>query len=244
VIELSNSEAKTLCKRVFCALNYPSGFAIEIADAMVWSAAAELIHLSDFTQSLSEWVYIPELAKTKQSYNPVTADYTIVKYNSDPVALIELIDHLASSAIHRSKAVAIVQFSHAQYAAVLLPLLVAGSRIGLSYELNSGSFRVIAEVGALFISIEMKNLRRFLLQNRFQMTCYSPLDQSVSQQGSHRNDLQCQLSAEEVRSIGSRRIQIDQESYQALKRNAAASFVPASDLSRMSGAGAPTDDSD
>ena len=236
VIELSNSESRTLCKRVFSALQYPAGSDTEIADSFVWLAAMGLVPLSYLAESLSVLHYSP----TGQIDDPsVTAD-ELLSNQHNLLSLIDTIDTLTAQTVQeRQPGTATIAASN--FAMLLLPLIVTRSRVNLVYQLDLLSSPVLATNGSLWSREELSGFNCDSSSKSGTLVCAlndSNAEGSVLDQG----DFAFHLDQSQIETMSSRRITIDLDSYAILKQKAAESFVPNSEYSRTSGAGADTSD--
>ena len=236
VIELSNSESRTLCKRVFSALQYPAGSDTEIADSFVWLAAMELVPLSYLAESLSVLHYSP----IGQIDDPsVTAD-ELLSNQHNLLSLIDTIDTLTAQTVQeRQPGTATIAAS--SFAMLLLPLIVMRSRVNLIYQLDLLSSPVLARNGSLWSREHISGLRSCSNPRTGTLVC-ALNDGNAEQLDLRQNEMDFHMNRSEIDTTSSGRVTIDLDSYAILKQKAAESFVPNSEYSRTSGAGANTSD--
>ncbi len=223
-VQLSNSECCTLTRRVLSALGFSPGADIEIGNALVWLAATDIFPLKYLADLL------PELQR-----EPATESLNIL-------SLIETLDRLAAVAGSLDKACT-ARVKNSKVIALLLPLALARSKLNLCFLLQLPKSRIIIENGEIWSAEETFWTRDWQDSKEVLVVCVSnqmSLDVSLFD----KTGLNWHFSQSKLQSLSSRRINIDFESLQILKRKAAESFVPNSDLSRGSGAGAEVDDND
>ena len=236
MIELSNSESRTLCKRVFSALQYPAGSDTEIADSFVWLAAMGLVPLSYLAESLSVLHYSP----IGQIDDPsVTAD-ELLSNQHNLLSLIDTIDTLTAQTVQEHQpGTATIETS--SFAMLLLPLIVARSQANLIYQLDLRSFCVLARNGSLWSSEELSRLHNSSNPRTGTLVCVLN-DGNVEQFELGQDEMNFHMDRSEIETTSSGRVTLDLDSYATLKQKAAESFVPNSEYSRTSGAGANTSD--
>ena len=223
-VQLSNSECCTLTRRVLSALGIPPGADIEIGNALVWLAATDTVPLKFLVDLL------PELQR-----EPETQCLNIL-------SLIETLDRLAAFAGSLDKASS-ARVKKSKAIALLLPLALARSNLNLCFRLQLPKSRIIIENGEIWSAEKTLWIRNWHHSNEVLVVCVS--NQLASDLSLfNKTGLNWHFSQSKLQSLSSRRINIDFESLQILKRKAAESFVPNSDLSRRSGAGAEVDDND
>ncbi len=223
-VQLSNSECCTLTRRVLSALGMPPGADIEIGNALVWLAATDTVPLKFMADLLPEWQHESE-----------TESFNILN-------LIETLDRLAAVAGSFDKACsARVKSSNA--IALLLPLALSRSKLSLCFRLQLPESRIIIVNGEIWTSEETFWTRDWQNSKEVLVVCVSD-QMSFNLSMFDKTGLNRHFSQTKLRNFSSRRINIDSETLQILKRKAAESFVPNSDLSRRSGAGAEVDDND
>lgn len=223
-VQLSNSECCTLTRRVLSALGIPPGADIEIGSALVWLAATDTVPLKLLADLL------PELQHESETHS----------FNA--LSLTETLDRLAAVAGSFNQACT-ARVNGSKVVALLLPLALARSKLDLCFRLQMPKSWIIIENGEIWTSEETFWTRDWQDSKEVLVVC-------VSKKLSHdlslfdKTGLDWHFSHSKLQSLSSRRINIDFESLQKLKTKAAESFVPNSDLSRRSGAGAEVDDND
>ena len=223
-VQLSNSECCTLTRRVLSALGMPSGVDIEIGNALVWLAATDTVSLKFLADLLPDIQHESET----ESFNILS--------------LIETLDRLAAVAGSFDRACT-AKVKSSKVVALLLPLALSRSQLGLCFRLQLPKSRIIIENGEIWAGEEMFWTRDWQDSKEVLVLCVSnklSFDLSLFD----KSGLNWHFSQSKLQNLSSRRINIDAESLQNLKRKAAESFVPNSDLSRRSGAGAEVDDND
>ncbi len=223
-VQLSNSECCTLTRRVLSALGIPPGADIEIGNALVWLAATDTVPLR-FLANL-----LPELQR-----EPETESLKIL-------SLIETLDRLAAGAGSLAKACT-ARVKNSKEIALLLPLVLARSNLDLCFLLQLPKSRIVIENGEIWTAEELFWTRNWQDSREVLVVCV-PNQLSIDLSLFDKTGLNWHFSQSKLQSLSSRRINIDSESLQTLKKKAAESFVPNSDLSRRSGAGAEVDDND
>lgn len=223
-VQLSNSECCTLTRRVLSALGIPPGADIEIGNALVWLAATGTVPLNFLADLL------PELQR-----EPETQSLNIL-------SLIETLDRLAAVAGSLDKACT-ARVKNSKVIALLLPFALARSKLNLCFRLQLPKSGIIIENGEIWAAEESFWTRDWQDSKEVLVVCVSnQLSSNLSL--FDKTGLNWHFSQTKLQSLSSQRINIDFESLQILKRKAAESFVPNSDLSRRSGAGAEVDDND
>ncbi len=223
-VQLSNSECCTLTRRVLSALGIPPGADIEIGNALVWLAATDTVPLKFLADLLPELQREPETESLNTLY------------------LIETLDRLAAVAGSLNKACT-ARVENSKAIALLLPLALARSNLNLCFRLQLPNSRIIIENGEIWTAEESFWTRDWQDSKEILVVCVSN-QLSVDLSFFDKTGLNWHFSQSKLQSLSSRRISIDLESIQILKKKAAESFVPNSDLSRRSGAGAEVDDND
>ncbi len=238
MVRLSISESITLCRRVFSALPFPPGSGIELANAVVWLAAARAVPLRYFAELL------PHLQSASSEPFSLEVSAAVRSYRiEDPTLLhlLEVIDCLTSSAIRfQGRYIAVIAGCY--YSSLLLPLALSRSQLGVSFKLDISALSIVIESGELWAN--MDPMAEEIWQKPEECTITGVSGGSESDRASFdRGGLSHHFSQEDLRTRSSQRIAIDKESYKLLKQKAAEAFVPNSDISRRSGAGAEVDDS-
>ncbi len=223
-VQLSNSECCTLTRRVLSALGIPPGADIEIGNALVWLAATDTVPLKFLADLLPELQREPETESLNTLY------------------LIETLDRLAAVAGSLNKACT-ARVENSKAIALLLPLALARSNLNLCIRLQLPNSRIIIDNGEIWTAEESFWTRDWQDSKEILVVCVSN-QLSVDLSFFDKTGLNWHFSQSKLQSLSSRRISIDLESLQILKKKAAESFVPNSDLSRRSGAGAEVDDND
>lgn len=223
-VQLSNSECCTLTRRVLSALGIPPGADIEIGSALVWLAATDTVPLKSLADLL------PELQQESETdrFNILT--------------LIETLDRLAAAAGSFDQACT-ARVNSSKVVTLLLPLALSRSKLGLCFRLQLPKSWIIIENGEIWTSEETFWTRDWQDSKEVLVVCVS---NQLSGELSlfDKTGLNWHFSQSKLQSLSARRINIDLESLKILKTKAAESFVPNSDLSRRSGAGAEVDDND
>jgi len=223
-VKLSNSECCTLTRRVLSALGIPPGADIEIGNALVWLAATDTVPLKFLADLL------PELQRETE-----TQCHNIL-------SLIETLDRLTAFAGSLDKASS-ARVKNSKAIALLLPLALARSKLNLCFRMQLPKSRIIIENGEIWTAEETLWTRDWQDSEEVLIVCVSN-QLSIDLTLFDKTGLNWHFNHSKLQSLSSRRINIDFESLQILKRKAAESFVPNSDLSRRSGAGAEVDDND
>ncbi len=240
VVQLSNSESKVLCKRVFSALNYPAGYDTEIADVFVWLASAEIVPLSELARRLHRLHFCRKLDSQSKLTSSASMDL-VISNEDDYCSLLDAIDTLVACTV-RLKQTCQLTLREPHFAVFLLPLIIARSRKAMRFDLRLPSFRALVEMGELRTSSELASANSGSDQETGFLNCV-PINQKTGQSTIDQSKFVHYFDKETICTISSRRIDVDTDSYRILKEKAAESFVPNSELSRRSGAGAEVDDS-
>ncbi len=241
MIQLSNSESRTLCKRVFTALDYPAGADSELADAIVWLAATGVYPLSRWAQWLSHLQLESEPADSDHSSSQFKSTLTITR-EFDLTSLLQASDALVGSCI-QNESESELKYSEPKFWHLLLPLILKRSQFKFIFQLTSPPLRCVVLNGELWSNYQLANLKDWQETECCKVRCRG-LHSDEVQSMFDRTGLEHHFSCESIRTLSSQRIEIDLRSFKVLKQKAAESFVPNSELSRSSGAGAEVDDSD
>lgn len=226
---------------MFTALGFPAGSDSEIADAIVWLAAMRIVPLSHLAEHLPSLRYGPDTDDKIRSLPCVEFEVT-VDQAIEHLLLIEIADALCACAIRHSCSTR-ATIRNMRNAALLLPIALRRSLENMRFEIKLSDFRAIVESGQIWTNFNLENADRLQLQSNGVVTC--------SSRGAIDGELDFKLSglklifpAEGQSESGPIRIETKKDILWTLKQKATESFVPNSELSRRSGAGAEVDDSE
>lgn len=240
VIELSNSESRTLCRRVFSALNYPAGADAELADSIVWLAAVEICPLLYWAEQLPQLEFEPAKGTRVITSQPLASGLNLA-CDANLMVLVQAVDTLVAKVI-QAESESELSYSNPKFARLLLPLILVRSQLNLAFQLNLAPFRCVVVKGELWSNAPLAALKAELETELCLVKCVH-LESTAGLSMFKQSELEHHLNCQSIRTISSQRIRIDARSFQLLKQKAAQSFVPNSELSRSSGAGAEVDDS-
>ena len=239
--QLSNSESRTLCRRVFSALGYPAGSDTEIADGVVWLAATGIQPLNHLAHHLARLQYCASPGEHDFSL-PDRSEFDIqVRESADYAALLVALDLLCAQAVRTNQTVS-ATIENMQQALILFPLALRRSGADTGFEIECSRFRAVLNEGQLWTSVGLRKLAAKAHEDAGVLRCI-PIASRKAQFELDRSGLEIQIDQNAENNPGRGRLDLDIETLQALKSKAAETFVPNSELSRKSGAGAEVDDS-
>ena len=237
MVELSNSESKILCQRVFKSLGFPPGMDTELSHALVWLASAEVVPLKTFAQRLNTLEYASNATSSSKCVKPHQFELNI-DGDGEYQAIVEFMEMLCTVAV-RSKAPIKAEISGISNGMILLPLTLQKALTDVQVDIQMEKTHFCIVDGILRMNQDLE-------QSRLQpdQTSASVQVSAVSTSSGEMSELSNCYSKQFVQELGLRRIAIDYQSLHVLKAKGAESFVPSSELSRRSGAGAEVDDND
>ncbi len=241
MIHLSNSETCTLCKRVFSAMGFPAGSDVELANAVAWLAAIRIVPLSELAESMPPLQEFMEIANEDRMMGPTRVRAPNLEY-VNPLTLMEGFDRLTAYTVkHQCSDTATMLNS--RYTELLVPLALARTHLPVRFEISLTKLKFAVQDGEIWISSDMESTKRWQESKNVKVSC-APHSSSSVQHSFARKRRGQHLTRSKLEALSSRRVEIDEQSFRILKQKAAESFVPNSELSRRSGAGAEVDDSD
>lgn len=225
---------------MFTALGFPAGSDTEIADAIVWLASMGIVSLSQLAESLPSLRYS---ADTDDSSHWLScAEFEITMNPSiEHLLLTEVADALCASATRRNRP-SRATIRNMQNAALLLPIALQRSLDRVRFEIVLSEIQIIIQNGQLWSNCDLENACDIQAKNFGVVICTGSGEMGGKSDFDY-SGLDFKFRTEKTSEFGSNRIEIDEGSYWTLKQKAAESFVPNSELSRRSGAGAEVDDS-
>ena len=225
---------------MFTALGFPAGSDTEIANAIVWLASMGIVPLSQLAENLPSLRYSTETDISFLWLSSAEFEITI-NPSIEHLLLTEVADILGACAVHQRRPIQ-ATIRNMRNAALLLPITLQRSLDNVRFEIVLSDFRTIVENGQLWSNNDLENARDIQLMKIGVVTCSGSGELSGKSDVEY-SGLDLKFRTEEKSEFGSNRIEIDEGSYCTLKQKAAESFVPNSELSRRSGAGAEVDDS-
>ncbi len=241
MVWLSHSESVTLCRRVFTALDYPAGADFELAKVIVWLAATRILPLRYFANSLPCLYY--QATAVDSTPPPNFAAHHSVEITIDNlVCLIETIDLLTAYVIQRKER-GRVNVSASNYLATLIPLALARADLGVTFRMIVADNCMVIAKQQIWADFNLRQVDFWRQQKNGVIDCAVTCSQAIPS-AFNRVDLNEYYNPLVLQSVSSQRIAIDADSLHRLKNKASESFVPNSELSRRSGAGAEVDDND
>lgn len=241
MVQLSISESRTLCKRVIAALGFPAGSDAEIADAIVWLATMRIVPLSCLADQLPSLHYKTRTADCIRRMSSVEFEVN-VDPSIEHLLLTEVADLLCASAMRQGRP-SRATIRNMRNAALLLPVALQRSLESVRFEITLSEFRSVIENGQLWLNCDLEATGQLQFQGSGAVIC-SHSRAPGRELPARQSDLMLKFRTGNEIDAGSNRIEVNQRDYLILKQKAAESFVPNSELSRRSGAGAEVDDSE
>ena len=225
---------------MFTALGFPAGSDTEIANAIVWLASMGIVPLSQLAENLPSLRYSTDTDKSFRWFSSAEFEITI-NPSIEHLLLTEVADILGASVARQRRPIQ-ATIRNMRNAALLLPITLQRSLDNVRFEIVLSDFRTIVENGQLWSNYDLENARDIQLIEFGVVTCSGSGEMS-GKSDVESSGLDLKFRTGEKSEFGSNRIEVDEGSFLTLKQKAVESFVPNSELSRRSGAGAEVDDS-
>ena len=225
---------------MFTALGFPAGSDTEIANAIVWLASMGIVPLSQLAENLPFLRYSTDTDKSFRWLSSAEFEIT-VNPSIEHLLLTEVADILGACAARQNRP-SRATTRNMRNAALLLPITLQRSLGNVRFEIVLSEFRTIVENGQLWSNYDLENACDIQLMKIGVVTC-SGSGELSGKSDVESSGLDLKFRTEEKSEFGSNRIEVDEGSFLTLKQKAVESFVPNSELSRRSGAGAEVDDS-
>lgn len=238
-MRLSSSEAKVLCRRVFCGLGLPAGSDSDLAENLVWLELQGISYLkvlvSDADQLLNQPFNSIQIHETSDSMYQIDLGSDI-----GYLTILETVDFLTAKASQLNSSCCVANLRNIRNPLLFLPVTFRHSLEGVGFKFQLKSCQILVQSGELWTSDPLEEFARLVNVANLTIHCY--LQQKNMSAENYSN-----LIPRDVEKIHQKNIEhgirIDDGDFWALKKLATRSFVPATEQSRMQGAGAEVDDS-
>ncbi len=242
LVHLSEAEVYRACQRAFFALGFPAGFDEDAGIGVAWLSSLNLgglEHLSRAIPSLRKHPYY-HISKAYDEAGKLLIDSHA---DSGFFSSVEAIDLLCTEASDINLPYCESRIENFSYPQLLIAVAVNRSILGYCFAISFDSIQIIVGKQHILSNYSIDDLGQVFENIDVEIRC--SFGEFESFQYDACKDYLTELQTESYKKdVMKYRICVDAKVWHAIKLVAAESFVPATEVSRTTGAGAQIDDNE